>query len=240
MILLAVLLTVPVLKLSWTLGGGDAANDALGAMGVPDWLNIVAGIFLTNALLATVLAVVACRVIYSFFAAAGGAAWQQRFAQPTTMAWAAVVPIGAGVVVGAFNGLVWAVITMAVGYVLRLGVIGDYATGRRSADTGRRTGQAVETAAQRASFVIWIVSLVLAVVVLPVLAVAAALDGRAWSTVLICDVDTGGGPHRARVAVLTWSGSGVVAWDIAARAVVNGRDCATDPDDRIRDPWWRS
>lgn len=239
-VVVVVLATVPVLKLSWTLDGGHAARDALSAMGPANWLDIVIGVFLAEPLLATVLAIVASRVTYAYSAARGGAARHTTTPLMVTAAEAAIVPIGLGVIVGAFNGLTWGVIAGLAGYALRLGVVIEYRTGRRISTTGKRSGNRPETALQRAADLARTGALLLSLLILPVLGIAAALDGRAWSTVQTCDVNTGAGIHRARVAELGRSGDGIIAWDITAEQVVNGVNCTPDGSDDIREPWWRS
>ncbi|WP_025351322.1 hypothetical protein [Nocardia nova] len=238
-VLLVVLLTVPVLKLSWTFGGGGAARDALGAMGPSHWLDIVIGVFLAEPLLATVLAIVVSWASYGYSAARGGAGRGESQPPTVTALIAAIVPIGLGVIVGAFNGLGWGLVAGAVGYALRLGVILEYRTGRRVVATGKRAGSRPATIAGRGADVLRALALALSLVLLPLLGIIAALDGRAWSTVQHCEVNTGTGAHRVRVAELARSGDGIVAWNIEGREVVNAINCAMDPDDRIREPWWR-
>ncbi|MBD0689088.1 hypothetical protein BG452_05715 [Streptomyces sp. CBMA123] len=236
----AVVFAIPVLKLAWTLGGGDAARDALSAMGPTNWVDVVIGMFLAEPVLATVLAAVTAQVTYAISAARGGAARHRGRALAETAARAAILPGALGVVVGAFNGVWWGAVAGVLGYVLRLGVVAEYRTGGRSADTGHRTGRPAVTFGTRAAEAVRIASLLLALVVLPLLSVTAALDGRAWTSVLRCDVNTGSGPERARLVELDRQAPGVVGWDVPAREVVSGTNCATDPDDVIRAPWWRS
>ncbi|MFJ9694449.1 hypothetical protein [Kitasatospora sp. NPDC101183] len=235
----AVVFTIPVLKLAWTLGGGDAARDALLAMGPANWLDVVIGMFFAEPVLAFVLAAVACHFTYAYQAAHGGAARHRDRAPAATAAAAAILPAAAGIVVGAFNGLGWGLATGVLGYAMRLGVVTEYRTGGRSAETGHRTGRPATTLPTRAAAAIRIVAVVLATTVLPVLAVSAALNGRSWTSVLHCDVNTGSGPQRARVVELDRSAPGVVGWDVPAHEVVSGTNCAVDPDDVIRPPWWR-
>ncbi|MFJ6662160.1 hypothetical protein ACIQNG_38320 [Streptomyces sp. NPDC091377] len=238
-VLMAVLLAVPVLKLAWTLGGGDAARDTLVAMGPGNWVDVPIGLFLTEPLLATVLVVVVSRTTYAYFAARGGAARHQDTRTSATAATATVVPAALGVVVGAFNGLAWGLAAGLLSYVLRVGVMVEYGTGRRSHSTGRRTGRPATTLAERTADGLRAVGLVLALAVLPFLAVTAALDGRSWTGVLTCDTDSGTGPHRTRLIELGRVGNGVVGWDLMADQVVNAVDCATYDNDVIRPPWWR-
>ncbi|MEU3251756.1 hypothetical protein [Streptomyces sp. NPDC006997] len=237
--LLAVVLAIPALKLAWTLGGGDAARDALIAMGPGNWADIPIGMFLNEALLATVLAVVISRATYAHFAARGGALRHRDTPMTVTAATAAVVPAALGVVVGAFNGLGWGLATGLASYVLRVGVMVDYKTGRREHTTGRRTGNRAETAPQRAADALWIAGLLLGGIVLPAVAIIAALDGRSWTSVETCDVNTGSGTHRARLVELARQGNGIVGWDLAGSEVVHGVNCAADDNETIRPPWWR-
>ncbi|MFE9426501.1 hypothetical protein ACFYNO_26465 [Kitasatospora sp. NPDC006697] len=236
----AVLFAVPVLKLAWTLGGGDAARDALLAMGPANWADVVIGMFFAEPVLALVLAVVASHFSYAYRAAHGGAARHWDRAMTETAARAAILPAALGVVVGAFNGLWWGVGSALAGYLLRLGVIAEYRTGGRDVRTGHRTRRPPAGPVPRAAELLRLVALALALVVLPALALVAAVDGRSWTSVLHCDVNTGTGPSRARVVELDRQAPGVVGWDIPAREVVGGTDCAVDPDDVIRAPWWRS
>ncbi|MCA1224346.1 hypothetical protein [Streptomyces sp. 8L] len=235
----SVLFAVPMLKLGWTLGGGSAAREALDAMGPANWLDVVTGMFLFEPLLATVLAVVASRAVYAYLAAKGGADAHQNVPMPAVAAAAAIVPAALAVVVGIFNGLGWGVVCGVLAYLVRLGVLVDYRTGRRHTATGKRTGRTAESVVERAADAVWIAGLALGLLVLPVLAITAALDGRSWSSVVRCDVNTGTGPERARMIELERQASGVVGWDINKSEVANGTNCAAD-DDVIRAPWWRS
>ncbi|MFE4394197.1 MULTISPECIES: hypothetical protein [Streptomycetaceae] len=235
----AVVFAIPVLKLAWTLGGGDAARDALLAMGPANWVDVVIGMFFAEPVLAVVLAAVLSYIGYAYRAAHGGAARRQGRALAETAARAAILPGALGVVVGAFNGLWWGVAAGVLGYLLRLGVVAEYRTGARSADTGRRTGRTAVAFGPRAVEAVRVAALLLSLVVLPALSVVAALDGRSWTSVLMCDVDTGAGPQRARLVELDRQAPGVVGWDVPAHEVVSGTNCATDPDDVLRAPWWR-
>ncbi|MFI2609279.1 hypothetical protein [Kitasatospora sp. NPDC018619] len=236
----AVVFAIPVLKLAWTLGGGDAARDALLAMGPANWVDVVIGMFFAEPVMAVVLAAVLAHVGYAYRAAHGGAARHQGRALVETAARAAIVPGALGVVVGAFNGLWWGVAAGVLGYLLRLGVVAEYRTGARSVTTGRRTGRPAASLAPRVVDALRGAALLLSLVVLPALAVVAALDGRSWTSVLRCDVDTGTGPQRARLVELDRQAPGVVGWDVPAHQVVSGTNCATDPDDVLRAPWWRA
>ncbi|MET8545984.1 hypothetical protein ABZW03_35940 [Kitasatospora sp. NPDC004799] len=193
-------------------------------------------------MLAVVLAAVLSYLSYAFRAAHGGAARHQGRALVETAAKAAILPGALGVVVGAFNGLWCGVAAGVLGYLLRLGVVAEYRTGARSAVTGHRTGRPAVAFGPRVVDTVGIVALSLSLVVLPVLpvlSVVAALDGRSWTSVLMCDVDTGAGPQRARLVELDRQAAGVVGWDVPAHEVVSGTNCSVDPDDVLRDPWWR-
>ncbi len=70
-VLLALALAVPVTKVAYTVGGGDAARDVFVAMEPENWPNVLIGMVLTDPLLASVLAVVTSRVVFALFAARG-------------------------------------------------------------------------------------------------------------------------------------------------------------------------
>lgn len=76
--------------------------------------------------------------------------------------------------------------------------------------------------------------------VLPVIALAGAVDGRSWASVVECDVNTGEGNERARLVELGRKGNGVVGWDIEGDEVVNGINCGVSENDVVRPPLWRS
>lgn len=239
LVLVAVVFAVPVLKLAWTLGGGDAARDAFIAMEPSNWPDVLVGMLLSDAPLSAVLAVVVSRTTYAYFAAKSG---DRRLSEGSPLSAAlsmAVVPLAFGLVMGAFHGAWWGLAVAVVAYALRLGVIAEYRTGRRTRE-GHRVRGGSSGWPMRCADAAWAASLVLTMLVLPFLALASALDGRAWTSVVECDVDTGGGTHRARLIELSRKGSGVVAWDIEGEGVVNGVNCRTVEDDVIREPWWRA
>lgn len=240
MLLLAVAFAVPVLKLGWTLGSGAGAREALAAMGPANWFDVLIGMFLDEPVLATVTAIVVSRTSYAFFAARGGAFRLRDMPGPASALVTVLVPVAMGLVVGVFNGFGWGLLTGCVSYVLRLGVVAEYRTGRRIGSTGRRSGRRAESVSARAADAAWVLSLVLAFLVLPFVALTVALDGRAWSAVVVCDVDTGHGAQRHRLLELSRDGTGIVGWDTAEDAVVNGTHCEADENDVVRDPWWSS
>ncbi|MFC5746929.1 hypothetical protein [Actinomadura rugatobispora] len=236
---LSVLLAVPALKLAWTLGSDHAAREVLDATGPANWLDIVTGMCLDQPLLVTALAVVVSRTTYVYFAGRGGAAAHQDVPPAKSAAYAAIVPVGLAVAVGGVFGLWWGVACGVLGYLMRVGVVVEFATGRREAATGKRAGTRAETSAQRTADAVRIIGIVLSLAVLPALAFMAALDGRSWSSVVWCDVNLGAGPQRDRMITLQRRPSGVVGWDVNHAEVANGTNCAADPDDVIRAPWWR-
>ncbi|MHC0430615.1 hypothetical protein ACX6XY_10545 [Streptomyces sp. O3] len=240
LVLAALVFAVPVLKLTWTLGGGSAAREALLSMEPHNWPDVVIGMLLYEPSLAALAAVVVSHASYAYFAARGGAELHTAAPLALLAAQAAVLPITLGLVVGAFHGLWWGLATAAVAQALRLGLIAEYRTGRRRATGGgRRTHTAPTGWRQRAADASHWAALTLAVLVLPLLAAVSALDGRSWTTVLECDVDTGHGTERSRLVELNRKGSGVVGWDIAGGEVVNGLNCAVSHDEVVRSPWWR-
>ncbi|MYR45095.1 hypothetical protein [Streptomyces sp. SID5910] len=237
-LLLSVAFAVPVLKLGWTLGSGAAAREALTAMGPANWFDILIGMFLDEPVLATVTAVVVSRTSYAYFAARGGALRLRDMPVTTSALVTVLVPVAMGLVVAVFNGVGWGLATGCLSYVLRLGVVAEYRSGRRRSGTGRRTGRQAVGPLERAADAAWILSLVLAFLVLPFVALTVALDGRAWSSVAVCDVDTGDGTERHRLVELSRDGTGVVGWDVAQAEVANGVHCAADENEVVRDPWW--
>ncbi|MEU8758695.1 hypothetical protein [Streptomyces sp. NPDC048659] len=235
--LTAALCAVPVLKLSWTLGGGEAAREALDTMGPKNWLDIMSGMFLFEPLLSTVLGVTAARAFYLYLGERGrGPAHPGRTAAATAAS-AAIVPAALGLVIGALNGWDWGLTAGIAGYLLRLGVLADHRSGRYAG--GHRRSRAAGPL-HRTADLVWGTGLLLTLLVLPVLALAAALDGRSWAGTVRCDVDTGSGVSRARLIEFERQGDGVVGWDVADGGVVNGSRCASDPDEVVREPWWRA
>lgn len=123
---------------------------------------------------------------------------------------------------------------------LRLGVVVEYRTGRRERDSGRRARTSPSGWLEHAADAAAAAALLLAGVVLPVVALTGAVDGRAWTSVVECDVNTGQGNERARLVELGREGNGVVGWDIKRDEVVNGLNRRVTEDDVVRAPWWRS
>lgn len=236
----ALVLAVPVVKLAWTLGGGSAAREALYAMGPSNIMEVAIDLFLAEPLLAASLAVVVSHMSYSYFSARGGALRHLRSPVPLAVGSAMVVPVAVGVVVGAINGPVWGTATGALAALLRLTVFLEYRTGRRSPESGKRTGEAVGSLWQGVADAGRIAALALTVIVLPLVAFGVAVNGHSWTTVMFCDVDTGSGTERARVIELGRQGHGITAWSLDDHQVVVGENCLLDEDEVIRPPLWRS
>ncbi|MBN0046385.1 hypothetical protein JS756_20215 [Streptomyces actuosus] len=219
----AVVLAFPVLKVAWTLGSSSAAGEVFLTAGVRSWSDALSGMVLTDALLASVLAIVVCRLVpfrLPRAPAAGGPATGRLLVLALT------APLAFGVIVGALHGWGWGVGTALVAYVLRVG--------RGLAERHRGTGPRTATGT---------VSLVLSLAVaaaLPLVALSSCLSGRSWSPVLVCDVDVGTGPERERVIELSRTGPGVVGWGLSGHEAVNGVRCALAEDQQVRAPLWEN
>ncbi|WP_306366637.1 hypothetical protein [Nocardiopsis sp. CC223A] len=235
----ALVLAVPVVKLAWTLGGGPAAREALYAMGPSNIMEVVIDLFLAEPLLAASLAVVVSHMSYAYFSARGGALRHLNSPVALTVASAMVVPVAVGVVVGAINGPVWGLATCVLAALLRLTVFLEYRTGRRSPESGKRTGETVGSLWQGVADTGRVTALALTVVVLPLVAFGVAVNGHSWTTVMFCDADTGDGTERARVIELGRQGHGVTGWSLDHHQVVVGENCLIDEDEVIRPPLWQ-
>ncbi|MFR9797905.1 hypothetical protein ACL02U_18680 [Streptomyces sp. MS06] len=219
----AVVLAFPVLKVAWTLGSSAAAGEVFLTAGVKNWTDALSGMVLTDALLASVLAIVVCRLVPLRFRGAPPAG---AHALARGIALALTAPLAFGVLVGALHGWGWGVATALIAYGLRVGrVVAD-----------QRSGDGPRGPVGTASLVL---SLLVAAV-LPLVALGSCLNGHAWAPVLDCSVDTGTGPRRERVVELSRTGPGVVGWDIAGHEAVNGVRCALSEDQQVRPPLWRS
>lgn len=236
-VVVAVAFALPVMKAAYLIGGPEHVWQFFATVGADHVLAILGTTVLDSAWLAAAAAVVLSRMVYAAGAARGavgrttGASGVLR-----TVALTAVNPITMGVLMALFFGTWWGVATGAAAFVMRQGIVAEYRTGRRgsgaSADGNGAPWLRRFAAAEH------VVAALLAIVVLPLLAVAATLDGRSWAPVLECTVDTGGGPHRARVIELEREASGVVGWDLAAAEVANGVACGEGGSRQIRTPWW--
>ncbi|WP_426404574.1 hypothetical protein ACN9M0_31035 [Streptomyces sp. R-07] len=247
-VLVALALAVPVTKLAYTVGGGDAVRDVLVGMEPANWPDILVGMLITDPLLGSVLAVVVSRVIFALFAArgavplGGGTAGAFRRAALTL-----VNPIAVGVIDACFFGPWWGLATGLAAFALRQGVVVEYRTGRRRPhhrhpqdraghdDPGYRPPSWL----RRAAGVEQWVALALTVVVLPFLAFVSALDGQAWTSIVECQVTDGTRTGSDRLIELSRKGNGVVGWNLDSEQISNGLACTSDESRYVREPWWR-
>ncbi|MFI1582548.1 hypothetical protein [Embleya sp. NPDC020630] len=237
-VLLLLILMLPALKLAWTVGEGSATRDVVTAMGPANWPDVILGMMLGDAPFATLLAIVVSRISFAYFAAHGAVPrGDDRISRARVVGLSLATPLAFGVLIGVFFGPWWGLTTAVAAVLLRYGVIVEYRAGRRGRHPERRAQSPAPW--RRAASFGQAAALVLTVVVLPVVALADALDGRSWAPVVHCSVDYGRGPAPARLIELDRVGNGVVGWDVDAREIANGLDCAADDNDVIREPWWR-
>ncbi|MET8468505.1 hypothetical protein ABZY90_05645 [Streptomyces sp. NPDC006422] len=213
-LLMALALAIPAVKVAYTVGGGEPARDVFVGMELSNWPDVLIGMLLTEPALGSVFGVVVSRVVFALFAArgsvpkGGGAVHAAR-----RVALTLVNPVAVGIIAACFYGPWWGLGTGVVAYVLRLGVV--------SGNRGER-----------------LLSLLLTVVVLPLLAFGSALDGKAWTSVLECQVQEGAETTSQRVIELGRKGNGVVGWSLDTEEVVNGAGCVDTGSLRVRDAWW--
>ncbi|MCX4850170.1 hypothetical protein [Streptomyces sp. NBC_00893] len=143
-----------------------------------NWPDVLIGMILNTALLASVLAVVVSRTTYAYFAAKGGARVYADSSLVHTLLTATVVPLTFALVVGAFHGWWWGLAVAVASYALRLDVIVEYRTGRRERGSGKRTRTSPSGRLQHSADTAAVAAPLLAGVVLPVIALAGAVDGR--------------------------------------------------------------
>ncbi|PZT73385.1 MULTISPECIES: hypothetical protein [unclassified Streptomyces] len=252
-VLVAVALAVPVTKVAYTVGGGAAARDVFVGMEPANWPDVLIGMVLTDPLLASVLAVVVSRVVFALFAARGAIPVQGGFLRALQrVALTAVSPAAMGVVVAGFFGPWWGLGTALAAYALRKGVVVEYRTGRRHphAHPGHRRTPASGShrearryrpspALRRAAALEQWAALVLTTVVLPVLFFVAALDGRAWTSIVRCQVTAGTQTASYRLIELSRKGNGIVGWNLDTDEITNGDACTGEESLYVREPWWR-
>ncbi|RST10407.1 hypothetical protein EF908_40510 [Streptomyces sp. WAC04770] len=250
-VLLALVLAVPVTKVAYTVGGGGAAREVFVGMEPANWPDVLIGMVLTDPLLASVLAVVASRVVFALFAArgavpVGGGFW----AVVQRVALTVVSPIAVGVVDACFFGPWWGLGTGLAAYALRKGVVVEYRTGRRRPH-GHRAGRLATAGAHRegdgrpspglrrvAALEQW-VALGLTTVALPALCFVSALDGQAWTSIVRCQVTDGTRSESNRLIELGRKGNGVVGWNLDTEEISNGLGCTGEESLYVREPWWR-
>ncbi|KQX50799.1 MULTISPECIES: hypothetical protein [unclassified Streptomyces] len=244
-VLLALALAVPVTKVAYTVGGGEAVRDVFVGMELANWPDVLIGMMITDPLLGSVLAVVISRVVFALFAARGAVPLGGGFVGAARRAALTIVnPVAVGVIDACLFGPWWGLGTGLAAYALRQGVVVEYRTGRRRSHHHRsRPGadSAYRPPAwlRRAAGVEQWVALGLTVVVLPFLAFASALDGRAWTSIVECQVTDGTRTTSDRLIELGRKGNGVVGWNLATDEVSNGLGCVGVESLYVREPWWR-
>ncbi|WP_228988741.1 hypothetical protein [Streptomyces sp. DH8] len=250
-VLVAVAFAVPVTKVAYTVGGGAAARDVFVGMEPANWPDVLIGMVLTDALLASVLAVVVSRVVFALFAARGAVPVGGGVARALQrVALTVVNPVAMGVLVTCFFGPWWGLGTGLAAYALRKGVVVEYRTGRRrphghrggprTADgPSREGGYRPSRGLRRAAALEQWAALVLTVLVLPALAFVAALDGQAWTSIVRCEVTEGVRTTSDRLIELGRKGSGVVGWNLDTEEISNGTGCTAEESLYVREPWWR-
>ncbi|MEU0398839.1 hypothetical protein ABZ318_01045 [Streptomyces sp. NPDC006197] len=247
-VLVALALAVPVTKLAYTVGGGDAVRDVLVGMEPANWPDVLVGMVITDPLLGSVLAVVVSRVVFALFAARGAVPLGGGTARAVRRAALTLVnPIAVGIIDACFFGPWWGLATGLAAFALRQGVVVEYRTGRRRphhrheqdragyVDPGYRPPSWL----RRAAGVEQWVALSLTVVVLPFLAFVSALDGQAWTSVVECRVTEGARTGSSRLIELSREGDGVVGWNLDSGQISNGLGCTSEESRYVREPWWR-
>ncbi|MFF8378473.1 hypothetical protein ACF07V_20370 [Streptomyces sp. NPDC015661] len=247
-VLLALALAVPVTKLAYTVGGGDAVRDVLVGMEPANWPDILLGMVITDPLLGSVLGVVVSRVIFAVFAARGAVPLGGGTARALRRAALTLVnPVAVGVIDACFFGPWWGLATGLAAFALRQGVVVEYRTGRRRphhrheqdrAGHGE-SGYRPPSWLRRAAGVEQWVALALTVLVLPFLAFVSALDGQAWTSIVACRVTDGTRTESNRLIELSREGDGVVGWNLDAEEISNGLGCTGEESRYVREPWWR-
>ncbi|MFJ5830930.1 hypothetical protein [Streptomyces sp. NPDC093089] len=247
-VLMALALALPITKVAYTVGGGDAVGDVLFGMEPGNWPDVVLGMVITDPLLGSVLGVVVSRVVFALFAARGAIPLGDGLAGAARRAALTVVnPVAVGVVDACFFGPWWGLATGLAAYALRKGVVVEYRTGRRRphhrhGNPGGEDGSdAYRPPAwlRRAASVEQWAAACLVVVALPLLALASALNGQSWTTVVTCRVTAGGETTSDRLIELGREGDGVVGWNLDTEEISNGLGCTSDESRFVREPWWR-
>lgn len=239
-VLLALAFAVPALKIAYTAGGHDHVRDVIVGMEPANWPDVLLGMVLTEPLLGCVGAVVVSRVVFALFAARGAVPRSQGFVHTLQrLALTVVNPLAVAVITACCYGMWWGLGTGLVAFLLRAGVVIEYRTGRRGhqhRDTNYRPPGWLRHAARYEQWV----AAALAVVVLPLLAIGAAVDGRAWSSVLHCLVQDGTDTDGQRLIELGRKGNGVVGWSLDREEIVNGGGCTDTGSLRVRPALWSS
>ncbi|MFF9148999.1 hypothetical protein ACF1BN_29495 [Streptomyces sp. NPDC014861] len=249
-VLLALALAVPVAKVAYTVGGGDAVRDVFVGMEPANWPDVLLGMVITDPLLGSVLAVVVSRVVFAVLASRGAVpAGRGRAARLRRLGITLLNPLAFGVIDTCLFGPWWGLGTALAAFALRRGVVVEYRTGRRRPH--RSHGDRAHAAShdprydpppwlRRAAAGEQLVALLLTVAVLPVLFFASALDGQAWTSIVACRVTDGTRTSDARLIELSRKGNGVVGWNLDAEEISDGLGCTGTGSRYVREPWWRS
>ncbi|MFB7275830.1 hypothetical protein ACFCZV_01845 [Streptomyces hydrogenans] len=267
-VLLALALAVPVTKVAYTVGGGDAVRDVFVGMEPANWPDVLLGMVITDPLLGSVLAVVVSRLVFALFAARGAVpTGRGRLAHLRRIGVTVLNPLAVGVIDACLFGPWWGLGTALAAYALRKGVVVEYRTGRRrphhAHGTGHDSGHSGHASGQgsgqgdahgtahdpdyrpppwlrRAAAAEQGAALVLTAVVLPALFFVSALDGQAWTSIVACRVTDGTRTADARLIELSRKGNGVVGWNLDAEEISNGLGCTGTESRFVREPWWRT
>ncbi|GAA1953223.1 hypothetical protein [Catenulispora subtropica] len=236
-VVLAVVLVFPILKVAWTVGGGDAAWDVLVALEPKNWVDVLMGMVRNSVILAFVLAVVVSRMTFVFMAARGSLHdGTDRRALILGTLMSLISPIAFGLLMTVFFGWRWGVFTALVAWLLRQGVVLEYLTGHRG---GRERSARLAPWQHRAVSAERIVATLLSVVVLPIVAFAVALNGESWASLVKCEVQIGAVRRPGTLIELTRMGDGIVGWDLDRQEVANADGCVKVDGLVVREPWWR-
>ncbi|MFF9474212.1 hypothetical protein ACF1E9_16545 [Streptomyces roseolus] len=248
-VLIALALAVPVAKVAYTVGGGNAVRDVFVGMEPANWPDVLLGMVITDPLLGSVLAVVVSRVVFAVFAARGAVpTGRGRSAHLRRAGITVLNPLAVGVIDACLFGPWWGLGTALAAYALRKGVVVEYRTGRRRARHGHGTPHGPSHDPDyrppgwlsRAAAAEQGVALVLTAVVLPALFLVSALDGQAWTSIVACRVTDGTRTTDARLIELSRKGNGVVGWNLESEEISNGLGCTATESRYVREPWWRS
>jgi hypothetical protein len=237
-VVLAVILVFPILKVAWTVGGGDAAWDVLVALEPKNWLDVLLGMVRSSAVLAFILALVTSRMTLLAMAARGSlphGGGRRALLLGTGMS--LISPVAFGLLMTVFFNWRWGVATAVFAWLLRQGVVVEYLTGHRG---HRERSEKLAPWQHRAISAERIAATLLAVVALPLAAFAVALNGRSWTSVVKCQVQFGTHQVSDTLIELTRMGDGIVGWDLDRDEVANAEGCEKVDDLVIREPWWRS
>ncbi|MFE1951779.1 hypothetical protein ACFW9D_15055 [Streptomyces sp. NPDC059524] len=237
-VLLALALAVPAIKVAYTVGGAEGARDVFVGMEFGNWPDVLIGMVLTEPLLGAVLGIVASRVVFALFAARGAVPkGGGLLGTARRLALTVANPLAVGILAGCFYGPWWGLGTGLAAFALREGVVVEYRAGRRGRHHHDPSYEPAPWLRRISGTERWVAA-VLTVLVLPLLAVGTALDGRAWTSVLRCQVQEGRHVDAQRVIELGRKGNGVVGWSLDTEEVVNGAGCESTGSLRVRSAWW--